>query len=312
MPGKVFISCGQNSEEERKIANEIKAWFEDPPRGYSAYVVINVQRLEDINDAIVKELVSADYFIFIDFRREKIKWCKYRGSLFSHQELALAYYLGFENTILLIENGVLVEGFLQYIQSNPRVFKRRDQILNLIEEDVRVRNWSPMYSRHLTVEGIEKLPMTISYGDYTGSYNSATVFECRIRNNRNYTTAMYSSAVLRKINGLSSPDTSYLKWAGLWEVVGYYQIIFPQSEGRLCLLQIDNNNPLHVFLQSARDVVPRVPIISGPVGRYRLSYEVFAVGFPMLEFEVDLDLTGNPATTNTILVGSGGLSLDGH
>ena len=307
MPGKVFISCGQDSEDEKKIANEIKAWFEDPIRGYSAYIAINVQRLEDINNAIVKELSSSDYFVFIDFRREKIKWFqhkRYRGSLFSHQELALSYYLGFENTILLIENGVCVEGFAKYIQSNPKPFKRRSQILNLIEEEVRARRWSPMYSRHLTIEGIEKLPMPIAYGDHTGNYSAVTVFECRIRNNRNYTTAMYVSAVLRRINNLPSPDISYLKWAGLWEVVGYYQIIFPQSEGRLCLLQVDNNNPLSVFLQSARDAFPRAPIISGPVGRYRLSYQIFAEGFPMLEFEVYLDLTGNPATTNVTLIGN--------
>jgi hypothetical protein len=156
---------------------------------------------------------------------------------------------------------------------------------------------------------IEKLSTAICYNDHTGAYNSVTVFECRIRNNRNFATAMHSLAVLKKVNGVPSLDTSYLKWAGLWEVVGYNQIIFPQSEGRLCLLQIDNSNPLNVFLQSARDLLPRAPIISGPVGIYRLNYQVFAESFPMLEFEVDLDLTGNPATTNVILVGSGGHSL---
>ena len=302
MPGKIFISCGQNSKEEKRIANEIKRWFEDPTRGYSVYVAINVQRLEDINNAIVKELSSSDYFIFIDFRRERINWANCRGSLFSHQELALSYYLGFENTILLKEQGVCIEGFLKYIQSNPKEFKKRSEILSLIQEEVSARSWSPRYSRHLTIEGIEKLPRPIRYGDHTGEYNSVTVFECRVRNNRSYASAMHTSAVLRRINGLPLQDTSYLKWAGLWETVGYSQIIFPQSEGRLCLLQIDNNNPLSVLLQSARDVVPRDPIISGPIGKYKLNYQIFAESFPMLEFAVELNLTGNPGTTDVVLV----------
>jgi hypothetical protein len=307
MPGKIFISCGQNSEEERKIATEIKAWLEEPARGYSAYIAIEAQNLYDINSAIVKELILSDYYIFIDFRRELIGWKKlflreFRGSLFSHQELALAYNLGFDKVIFLQEDGVSSEGFLKYIQSNSRPFKKRNQILKLIQEEVRNKKWSPLYSRHLIVGGIIKISSPILYRDHTGSRN-VYIYECMVENNRQDRAAMNTLAILKSIEGPNGqaipPDTSYLKWAGQ---IGYSRTIFPLSSANFCLLQIDCNNLLSVYLQSAADILPRSPIISGQAGNYKLTYQVFAENFPMLEFQTLLNLTGNINTTTMTLV----------
>lgn len=307
MPGRVFISCGQNSAEEIRIAAEIKAWFEEPTRGYSAYIAIEIQNLYDINNAIVKELILSDYYIFIDFRREPIGRRKlfireFRGSLFSHQELALAYNLGFDKVIFLQEGGLTSEGFLKYIQSNSKFFKKRNQILKLIQEEVRNKKWSPLYSRHLIIGGIVKIPSPIAYGDHTGSRN-VYIYECRIENNRGDKAAMNTLAILKSIEGPNGqaiyPDTSYLKWAGQ---IGYSRTIFPLNSARFCLLQIDYNDLLSVYLQSAADIHPRLPIISGQAGNYKLSYQVFAENFPMLEFQVLLNLTGNiNATTVTVI-----------
>ncbi len=307
MPGKVFISCGQNSKKERKIAAEIKAWLENSQVGYSAYTAIQVQNLYDINNAIVKELITSDYYIFIDFRRESIGWSslfrkKFRGSLFSHQELALAYNLGFDKVIFLQEDGVVPEGFLKYIQSNSRIFKKRNQILSLIQEEIMNKNWSPVYSRHLIVGDIIKISTPIAYRDHTGSRN-VYIYECRIDNKRIDKAAMNTLTILKNIvdpNGQMIPaDTSYLKWAGQ---IGYSRTIFPLSSARFCLLQIDCNNLLSVYIQSAADIHPRLPIISGQTGNYKLTYQVFAENFPMLEFQVLLNLTGNINTTTMVSI----------
>ncbi len=306
MPGKVFISCGQNSSKEKKIADSIKTWLESPQNRYSAYVAIDVQNLFDINDAIVKELVLSDYYIFIDFRREPIGWVwpfkrKYRGSLFTHQELALAYNLEFDHAIFIQEKGIALEGFLKYIQSNSRVFKKHLEILNLIQQEVERKNWSPLYSRHLVVGDIVRKP-PIRYGDHTGE-RLVHIYEVIIKNKRKDKAAVNTLAILKNIEGPNGSsihlDTSYLKWAGQ---IGYSRTIFPSRDASFCLLQLDYTNLLSVYLQSAADMHPRLPVITGHAGPYKLTYQVFAENFPLLEFTVLLTLTGNLNTTSVVLL----------
>lgn len=307
MPGKVFISCGQASKEEKSIANSIKSWLEDSARGYSAYIAVEIQSLDDINSAIVKELTSADYYIFIDFRREPLngQWFQrqFRGSLFSHQELILAYYLGFDKVILLRERGVLLEGFLKYFQSNSVLFNKRNQILDLVKQEITKKGWSSSFSRNLTVGNIIQIATPIRYKDHTGE-RDVYIFECEINNNRKDKAAMNALAILKSIespNGnISSPDTSFLKWAN--QTNGYSRTIFPLTNGRVCLFQIDCNALLSVFLQSMADLHPRSPIVTGQAGIYKFRYQVFAENFPLLEFQVLLNLTGTILTTTAAVV----------
>jgi hypothetical protein len=62
--------------------------------GFEPYVAVNEQSLGAINDNISRRLVDTEYFIFIDFKIEKLENGSYRGSLFSRQELAIATFLG--------------------------------------------------------------------------------------------------------------------------------------------------------------------------------------------------------------------------
>ena len=79
-------------------------WFEE--KGYSPYVAIEAQSIQDVNSGIISELKNSDFYVFVDFKREKIaKKGKYRGSLFTNQELAIAYVLRFENAVFFRESG---------------------------------------------------------------------------------------------------------------------------------------------------------------------------------------------------------------
>ena len=107
---KVFISCGQSSKRERDAAAQIKDRLKR--EGYETYVAIEKQNMDDIFSGIIKHLKLSDYYLFIDFAREAVfpidksfkpnnlKKCPRRGSLFTHQELAIAAILEFENSIL--------------------------------------------------------------------------------------------------------------------------------------------------------------------------------------------------------------------
>ena len=95
MPAKVFISCGQASPAEKQITDSLAKWFSS--QGFSPYVAIQVQSILDLNGGIIGNLKTSDYYLFVNLRRERLKRfprSEYRGSLFTNQELAIAYALG--------------------------------------------------------------------------------------------------------------------------------------------------------------------------------------------------------------------------
>jgi hypothetical protein len=113
MKAQIFLSCGQNSEE-RPIAQAIKEIIEHPDSGlgFDCFVASEQQDLTGLRETVFKRLEEADYFIFIDFRREELKQggaC--RGSLWANQELAVASYIGLGDCVLLVqEEGVEKRG----------------------------------------------------------------------------------------------------------------------------------------------------------------------------------------------------------
>jgi hypothetical protein len=88
MPARVFISCGQTTDEERGVASDLEKWFRSG--GYDPYVAVQVQTIGDLNAGIIGVLNATDYYLFVNFPRETVvahgeEWC--RGSLYSHQNL---------------------------------------------------------------------------------------------------------------------------------------------------------------------------------------------------------------------------------
>ena len=172
MPGKVFISCGQHTAEEREAASAIERWFRK--RGFDPYVAVQAQTLADVNSGIVEELKRSDFYVFIDFRRERLVTSEglispfrkylFRGSLFTNQELAIAFLLQFDNVILLRQEGVELNGLLKYMGANAARFATPERVLPLVEKFVTERHWDPSYSRHLVV-GQTNWTVPLTYGD---------------------------------------------------------------------------------------------------------------------------------------------------
>ena len=136
MPGRVFISCGQASSKERQVADGIRRWFSR--KGFKPHVAIQAQSLTDVNSGIIGELRRSDFYVFIDFRRERLPTSRkrgsrrakaaYRGSLFTNQELAIAYILDVEKVIFLQQDGVRLEGLLRYMASNAAIFRSPSEV----------------------------------------------------------------------------------------------------------------------------------------------------------------------------------------
>jgi hypothetical protein len=96
MKAKVFLSCGQSKGSDEPVVTERIAQ-KICALGFECYVAVAEQSLRGLRENIFAQLESSDYLVFIDFKREELKVngglpiC--RGSLFSHQELAIASFL---------------------------------------------------------------------------------------------------------------------------------------------------------------------------------------------------------------------------
>jgi hypothetical protein len=306
MPGRVFISCGQAAADERRVAGEVRQWFRQ--KGFEPYVAIETQSLEDVNSGIIGQLMRADFYVFIDFCREKLLVTpnaggsaeEHRGSLFTNQELAVAMLLEFnDRAIFLQQEGVRLEGLMRYMASNARRFEAVDEVPDLVSKMVEDLGWQPSYTRHLMV-GAEHWTPDVLFGDHTGRM-LARVFELDIHNRRNDLGALNAILRLRTIAGADGEvcdvDRSPLKVVGQQ---GFTHTIWPESHAAWDLLAVRLDQPAAIYLNSALDVAPRKPIISAP-GEYLLTYEMFAEKFPTLSFNVRLSVSRDPRATTAMV-----------
>ena len=301
MSGKIFISCGQASDLERVVAREVAAWFES--EGFSKpYVATQVQSIQDLNHGIVSALKSSDYYLFINFRREMLPMGSgdplFRGSLYTNQELAIAYAFGFEHMILLNQRYVERGGIFGTIVSNTPEFEKYDEVLPVVQRAVRSAGWFPQFSRQLVLEKIDW--HDTSYGErvpwegFDKTPYKIWVLQGSVSNRRSDIAGMSAVARLRSIQNkeghtLELTDVTNLKVTDQMEA--FQQTIWPASTGRFDLLAIDVARPYRVFLMSNYDNWPRRPILQAS-GSYRLEYQIVALGFAPLDFAVELELNG--------------------
>jgi hypothetical protein len=303
VPAKVFISCGQGPSGEREVARQLHDWFKS--QGYDPYVAIEVQSILDLNAGIIGELKTSDYYLFINFRREVVtpksgdRFC--RGSLYTNQELAIAYALGFDHMLLLNQKNSEKEGIFEFIVTNIPEFDDYADVLPLVQNAVHKARWRCDYTRQLAAANL-RLDDPVRYiGD--SMHRNVRTLLVDIQNKRPDLGAVGCVARLLRFGPHGqpltlSPDRSLLKVTGL---PGYEQTIWPMSHGAFDLFGILVETRQHVFLNSALDVHPRKPIIETP-GNYDFEYEVFSQGFPPLNINVLVNLTGDFATTTAAFV----------
>jgi hypothetical protein len=296
--GRVFISCGQNSRIERDVARRVTQLLLD--RGYSPYVAIQAQSLADVNSGIIQQLEDADYYIFIDFRRERVRWFSkspFRGSLFTHQELAIAHRAGFDHVLLFQEQGVLLEGLLRYWGGNAITFTSRSEVPAAVIEAIEQRRWLPTYSRHLIATRPRWEQHIIRTPQITGRFLFVDI------ENRRPTTAAHNTTA--RLDTITAPDgaVSLSTNRSPLKVTGqraYAQDIWPGSHGAVDALAVGIDQPHAIFLHTSLDVPRVAPIITAP-GRYLLEYSVIASNFPNMRFTVELDFTGSLVSTSARL-----------
>lgn len=154
LQAKIFLSCGQNrASGEVGIAREIGRMLE--ALGYEVYIAIDRQSILGLRENILRNLEDSEYFLFVDFKRERLLrgWrdlitARRRGSLFCHQELAVASFL--EKPMLgFREVGVTPhEGIMQFLQANTIPFSDRRSLPQLVAQKVE-DEWQPHWKNRL-------------------------------------------------------------------------------------------------------------------------------------------------------------------
>ena len=135
---RVFISCGQRSNREKTIGYEVNRFFRE--RGFETYLAEKVHSPEALTEHIFKFLRKSEYFVFIDFKREKISRHDFRGSLFVNQEVGISTFLKIPG-LGFLESGVRREGNLDFQIYNAIVFQDGTEIINGLKEET--SDWDP-------------------------------------------------------------------------------------------------------------------------------------------------------------------------
>lgn len=238
---KLFLSCGQNSSfGEPEWAKQVEAKLTE--LGFDVFYAVEEQSPRSLKENIFEGLREADYYLFIDFKREEIVQRKsrskssvtkgkakklFRGSLFSHQEFAIACFQGLE-MLSFREKGVEpLTGVIGAVMANAISFQHRPELPSKVYEEVSRRLDSGEWSRTST----NRLQITAAHDN--GAKNEQTDFHTKqvrgvshyhinITNLHHRKAATNCYAYIEEIIDLQSglrlgPDfTCELKWEGTW------------------------------------------------------------------------------------------------
>jgi len=292
---RVFISCGQRRDsDEPSIAARVRNALEE--LGYNTYVATEEQTLRGVKENIFRQIETSEYFVFIDFKREPLanQAGAHRGSLFSHQELALASYLNLE-LVALQEKGVKREdGLMGFIQGNSIEFVDRSTIPSLVVEQITKRKWSPAWKNRLL---LHREP-----GQYVDA-SDRRFFHVEVQNLHDRKSARHCYVYLDQVRDLQTGEPIPMprvefKWAG-YEFPN--AMIAPGRNKPFDAFNVVRQSPDRLCFYFHSEANELGPPIRSP-GEYLMTYEVLCEDFPparasfVLHFAERLeDITFRPA-----------------
>jgi len=296
---RVFISCGQKKDnDEIKIAHEISDKIKNLGFDYpEPYIAVEEQTLQGVKENLFRRLSESEYLIFIDFKREQLnKGPDHRGSLFSHQELALASFLNIE-TLGFREKGVKADdGISRFIQANFTVFTDRNSLPQMVADKVIEKKWDSQWRNELVLEREND-----NYGD---SVHRKTGTKCRwyhvkVKNLHQHKMARECVAYIEKIRTVSTgneiiPEPVELKWRG---VKIARASIPPKSDRKFDAFHVYHDQPLFAQLGINEFIADfssyfDVYSLTGP-GIFDITYVVFSENFSASRGTFRLELTNS-------------------
>ena len=176
-----------------------------------------------VTDHIFEQIVKSEYFLFIDFKREKLNTGirigdrseRHRGSLFSHQELAIAAFLQKE-VIAFKERGVRLEGISKFILANALEFSHRKSLPKRVMDKVS-EQWDPTWWDELNIQR-DNNDKDIGICDREKN-RMANYFHVKVKNRHKAKVARNCVAFVSRIRkpdgSVLTPELVELKWKGI-------------------------------------------------------------------------------------------------
>jgi len=293
MRARVFISCGQDqNSDEVQTAQAIATRLQS--LGFDPYIAVQEQSLSGLVENIYSRLSSSEYFLFIDFKRERIgESNEHRGSLFSHQELAIASYAGLE-LLAFQERGVRpLDGIMRFLQANAIPFTDRHLLANVIADKVVERGWHPDWRRALRLERDSTQYMDGKlFGESQFDKGRLMRFFHGIAHNEHRAVAavhtyVYLDSIKSVASGAEQPfKAAEIKWAGYV----YPNAMVRPGERRLFdCCHVEHSQPSVALFNVFADSTEFTPVIRGP-GQYRLRFSAFSDRFPPASLDLRLTL----------------------
>ena len=145
---KIFISCGQRTDDEKQLGNQIQSLVKELT-AFEPYFAEFQNTLEGLTKNIFSELFNCVGFITVMHRRGIIETNTIqRASVWVEQEIAIAAFIREVlakkiKIIALSETGILLEGIRAQLLLNPYEFTSNSEAINYIRGEI--IKWSSMY-----------------------------------------------------------------------------------------------------------------------------------------------------------------------
>ncbi len=295
---RVFISCGQTKGTGEEVtALAVAGRLEK--LGFDTYVAVQEQTLRGLKENIFEQLTKSEYYIFVDFKREELAKtvppvC--RGSLFSHQEFALAAYLDIP-LLAFQELGVKQDdGIIRFLQANAIPFTDRNLLPSVIADKVQERGWDAHWRNELALERQPNQFSDANRVEYSPGqqprYFPGRFFHVDVRNRHREKIATNCYVYLAAATNLNTSHeiplrTVEFKWAGY--VLPNAQIL-PNQTRQFDAFWIAHDRPTQIQFNVYSDATDYIPRIEGE-GRYELQYVVVADNFPAAKSSFILNLS---------------------
>lgn len=277
---KVFISCGQRKGTyEEEVAKELENMLEEME--FDPYLAIETRSLRGLKENIFRHLKKSEYFLFIDFKREQLAGSsEHRGSLYSHQELAVASYLGLDVLAFQQEGVKELDGMIRNLQANAITFSDPYELPQRVKEQIIKEDWDTERKNILTINrdpNEYEEALLDKEKEMIGRF-----FHLNVKNLNPRETALHCTAYVESIKSLDENKNVPLRqtelvWAGT-KKLPQVPIIRDSSrllDGFLVLHNEPNKLIFNCFSSSTSFMKP----IKGP-GDLEITYNVISDNFP--------------------------------
>lgn len=293
---RVFISCGQRDERERSIGKAVEDYLKE--MDFKTYFAERVHSSDALTENIFKFLRQSEYFVFIDFLRDKNRRT---GSLFVSQEIAIATFLKLEGFGFL-EKGMKQKGILNYQIYNADDFqqlrKDGDNVKEVIGEIIdklkaKIAEWD--------INSVNELKIEYNYGSIGRNVGIAQIkkrsdwYHLDIRNRHKSKNALWCSGYVTKIKNLSA-DRQYQATTNelIWSGTGVITVNVIADTCRLldAFYIIHDKDLIHFHQQAPTSTNPRYCLPDLPKGKYEIEYSVISSNFTTVSRKCILEYKG--------------------